>query len=553
MKKSIFAILFVAVIAGAFLAGSWHSRGDVGKNGSSQQGRQILYYVDPMNPAHTSKEPGPAPCGMPLEPVYSDDEKAGGPSLPPGAVKINSQKQQLIGVRVSSVEKTSGIHTLRTIARVAPDETRIYKLISGAPGFIREVSEATTGSYVKKDEWLAGFSSPDSLAAIQACIAVFNWTDRLKPDKGERSASSANEASNLQQRVEKLQDLGISAFQIEEIKQTREIPRRIKILSPVDGFVLSRNVSPDQRFDRGAEWYRVADLSRVWIVADVFEREAQHIKPGMSAKISLPHQGKIFKGTVTQVPPQFDSATRTLKVRLETDNPGFVLRPDMFVDVEFQIAFPPAITVPSDAVLDTGLKKTVFVDLGGGYFDPRTVETGWRFDDRVEVVKGLALGEKIVVSGNFLIDSESRMKLAAEGLCETPENDPMNGKEVNAGKAKKEGLTITFEGKTYYFSSAETKVEFEKGHGLREGKVSGKEPSGAFVLKKQEVMNGFILDPVCGMVYAEEKMKASKYKSEYRGITYYLCSDWCKSHFDADPVRYVKTEEKTAAAAPKKK
>lgn len=164
---------------------------------------------------------------------------------------------------------------------------------------------------------------------------------------------------------------------------------------------------------------------------------------------------------MSQVLPQFDPATRTLKVRLEADNPGYALRPDMFVDVELPIGFPATIAVPVDAVVDSGLKKTVFVDRGEGFFEPRQVETGWRFDDRVEIVKGLKPGEQIVVSGNFLIGSESRLKAEAAGMY-APVKDPVCGMEVDKSKAKAAGRTVEFHGKTYFFCSDRCERDFEK-------------------------------------------------------------------------------------------
>jgi Cu(I)/Ag(I) efflux system membrane fusion protein len=158
----------------------------------------------------------------------------------------------------------------------------------------------------------------------------------------------------------------------------------------------------------------------------------------------------------------FDPSTRTLKVRLEADNPGFTLRPDMFVDVEHTVTMPPAVTVPVDAVLDSGLKKTVFVEPGPGRFEPREVETGRYFDGRVEIVTGLKPGERIVVSGNFLIDSESRMKTATEAMSGTGSIDPSCGMMVDEGKSKEAGLTSVHQGKTYYFCSPECKQNFDK-------------------------------------------------------------------------------------------
>jgi multidrug efflux pump subunit AcrA (membrane-fusion protein) len=164
-------------------------------------------------------------------------------------------------------------------------------------------------------------------------------------------------------------------------------------------------LGPETFFDR------IADLRRVWILADVFGPEAEYIRPGMVAHVSLPGRRRSFDARVSSdVLPQFDATSQSVKVRLEADNPGSLLRPDMFVDVDLVITLPPTIAVSADAVLDTGLKKTVFVERSAGVFEPRAVETGWRFGGRVEIVNGLIPGDRIVVSGTFLLDSESRMR-----------------------------------------------------------------------------------------------------------------------------------------------
>jgi multidrug efflux pump subunit AcrA (membrane-fusion protein) len=330
-------------------------------------------------------------------------------------VKIGPEKQQLIGVRVSPVEKAPGTRTLRLLGRVVPDETRVYRLNAGIDGTIREVSRVTTGSQVKKDQLLATFSAPNATSAINMYIVNSGAADRVRrAGEGSVEALAGPLASaNLRQRVDQLQNLGMSILQMEEIRRTGEFPESIKIVAPADGFVLSRNVSAGLKFDRGTEWYRIADLSRVWIVADLFENDAPYLRPGARAQVSLSNRGKTLPARVSEVLPLFDAATRTLKVRLEADNPGSLLRPDMFVDVELLITLAPTIAVPADAVLDSGRKQTVFVDRGEGFFEPRQVETGWRFGGRVEIVNGLTPGERIVVSGTFLLDSESRMRPAA--------------------------------------------------------------------------------------------------------------------------------------------
>jgi len=180
----------------------------------------------------------------------------------------------------------------------------------------------------------------------------------------------------------------------------------------VDGFVLKRNVSPGLRFDRGFEFYRIADLNRVWILADVYRDQLPFIRRGASARISSTEVSRALTATVSASEPIFDEATLTLKVRLETANPNLALKPGMFVDVEFPVNLPPALVVPADAIVDSGLSKTVFVECGEGNFVPRVVETGWRIGGDVQVTKGITAGERIVISGTFLVDSESRMKAA---------------------------------------------------------------------------------------------------------------------------------------------
>jgi RND family efflux transporter MFP subunit len=398
MKKAAYSALLFVLIGAAFLVGSWYKPQATVTAGT----REMASDAAVTRSGHTQDMPGSST------------------SFSPGAMKISPEKQQLIGVQVSPVERTSGTRTLRLFGRVAPDEARVYKLNAGGEGFIREVSPVTTGSRVEKGQALASFSAPDFVTSIQVYILALNAADRV-------TDANNTAASNLRQRVEKLQNLGMSDLQIEEIRQTREIPAAIRIVAPADGIVLARNVSPGQKFERGAEWYRIAGLGRVWILADVFENEAHYLRPRVRAQVSLPHQRKTLPARVTEVLPQFDAATRTLKVRLEADNPGYVLRPEMFVDVELPITLPPTIAVPADAVIDSGLRKTVFVERGDGIFEARQVETGWRFGDSVEIVEGLAPGERIVTSGTFLLDSESRMKSASAGTTSGRGQAPPTG------------------------------------------------------------------------------------------------------------------------------
>jgi Cu(I)/Ag(I) efflux system membrane fusion protein len=414
LKNSSWLILLLLLIAGAFSAGSWYSRPWAVTPGA-QQAKEAIGQADPTHAGQ--QPPGIAVASAtPTEPAHVHR----GPAHPGRAtVAVTVERQKLVGVHVSPVERAAGAQALRTFGRVAPDETRVYRLNAGIDGFIREVSTVTTGSQVKKDQLLATFFAPNSIQIIQQYIGVLAARDHARKSAAEGSVEAQTAplaALNLQQRVAQLRNLGMSALQMEEIGRTRQVPESITIVAPIDGFVLARNVSPDLRFDRGAEWYRIADLRRVWILADVFENDAQYLRPGVRAQVFLPNQRKPLPARVAEVLPQFDPATRTLKVRLEADNPGYFLRADMFVDVELPVTLPPTISVPVDAVLDSGLKKTVFVERAEGVFEPRQVETGWRFGDRVEIVKGLTPGERIVTAGAFLLDSESRMRPAAVGV-----------------------------------------------------------------------------------------------------------------------------------------
>jgi membrane fusion protein, copper/silver efflux system len=436
VKKILYVLLLFSFSAGTFFAGSWYNQRKMSAN-NRHSAPKPLYYVDPMHPAYRSDKPGIAPdCGMQLEPVYAGSPlvtvSQSASSLPPGSVRIDPQRQQLFGVRVGPVEETSGSYKIRLLGRVAADEGKIYKINAGIEGYIQDVSSATTGSFVRKNQELATFSSPMATMTIQTYMLNLGAEDRFKKSAAEGSVESQSLAStnaNLQQRTQQLQNLGMSSLQMEEIRRTRQFPDAIQIVSPVDGFVVARNVSPGQKFERDMEWYRIADLRRVWVVADVFENEAQYLRPGVQVRVSLPGQNVTFAGRVSNVLPQFDAATRTLKARIEVENQGYALRPDMFVNVELPVPFSRALVIPADAVLDSGLKKTVFIEHSNGVFSARVVETGRRLDNRVEIVKGLKAGERIVVSGNFLVSSESRLQEAAETYA--PAASPQTNTEAS--------------------------------------------------------------------------------------------------------------------------
>ena len=434
MRKTYLAAFAVLIIL-SFAAGRHFGPGTASaKTGT----RRVLYWVDPMHPAYKSDKPGIAPdCGMQLEPVYADASGASpaaessSASLPPGTVNIDLEKQQLVGISLATVKPTSGTSTLRVPGRVAADETRVFRLNAGSDGFVRETFQDAVGTPVKKDQRLASFYAPEFLTVAGGYISTT-----------ERNAGAAAQTALLgtQNWADRLRNLGMSDAQIKQLGETRKIPETVYIVAPVDGFILSRNLSAGMKFDRATEFYRIADLSKVWIVASVFENEARYFRPGVMARISLPDGERSFSARVSQVLPQVDAASRTVQVRLEADNPGFRLRPEMYVDVELPVSLPAGLSVPLDALLDSGLNQRVFVDRGNGWFEPRVVQTGWRFGDRVEIVKGLAAGERVVASGTFLVDSESRLKTAAGGMHYPAATQPQEPKNQRASAGAMRGV-----------------------------------------------------------------------------------------------------------------
>ena len=412
MNKTAAVAAVFLIALGAFVTGRY-----TGKPGSRSEHpgtRRVLYYVDSMHPSYRSDKPGIAPdCGMPLEPVYEGDDSTAKLQLPAGAVSVSQEKQQLIGVRVETVQKNSGSGLIRTTGRVVVEDTRVYRINSGMEGFIRETFNDSVGVMVKKDQKLATFYGPDSLSVASGFLAATERVPGATGKDGSRTvpfpgAVSKQGVSSLQGYTDRLRNLGMSDVQIKQMAESGRIPESIDIVAPVDGFILARNITPRQHFDHATEFYRIADLSRVWILADIFGSDAQNIRPGAIARVTLSGRGKTMTARVSDVLPEVDPATRTLKLRLEADNPGLELRPEMFVDVEFKGKAAKGLTVPQEAVLDSGRQKIVYVETSEDVFEPRAVELGNAQGDRVTVLRGLEEGDRIVTSGNFLVDSYRR-------------------------------------------------------------------------------------------------------------------------------------------------
>ena len=459
MQRRSLIIVVVMISAAAFGAGYLISPGSNGGGGGGGGDREVLYYVDPMNPSFRSPEPGTAPCGMALEPVYADG--GGGDAAAKGIINVRADRQQLIGVTTSTAVHATVPHELRLLGTVEVDETRLYDISSITEGWIREITDATTGSFVRKSQVLAKFYSRDAYNPQQSFIYALNNMDR-EVRTGQRAPDQGTPfEKNILNTTQALLNVGMTQEQIDRIKKTRKEEFLVDIRSPADGFILERNVFLGGAFKPTTTLYMVADLGVVWILADAFETDEQFLQPGAKAMISHPSLDHDLEAVVSDVLPEFSSATRTLKVRLEVRNPGFKLRPGMFVDVIQPVELGPALTVPRSAVLDSGSRQMVFIDKGEGNLEARKVTTGWRYGDRVEILSGLKNGDEVVTSGNFLLDSESRMRSAGADPVTEVSIDPICGMEVEHARAKARDLTSEHNGETIYFCNPNCKKTFD--------------------------------------------------------------------------------------------
>ena len=411
MKKFAILLLIAAAFAGGFGYGRWYAR-----PGTAPGERKPVYWVDPMHPWYKSDKPGTAPdCGMKLVPVFAGEEaryERRANKLPEGTVQITPEKQKLIGVELATAQYENSTGSVRAVARVALNETKVAKVQSKLEGWIDQVFVDSTGKAVQQGEPLLTIYSPEALATQQDyLLAIRAQRDMHDNPVHEMLGSTENMVAAAKKRME-LWD--ISDRQIAQIGSTGQPIKSLTLSAPISGFVMERNAFAKQRVMGDTVLYTLADLSTVWVMADVFEYEAAAIRVNQRATLTLAYlPGRTFRGRVSYILPQVDATTRTLKVRIEFENPGFVLKPEMYGEVEFQTGGARKLVVPRTAVLNSGDRQVVFVDGGNGNFEPRNVKLGTQMEGRTEILSGLKAGENVVVSGNFLMDSESQLKTAA--------------------------------------------------------------------------------------------------------------------------------------------
>jgi RND family efflux transporter MFP subunit len=392
---------------------------DDAASNASPDGRRVLYYRDPKAPTFTSTTAGTNPgTGNALEPVYAATPDAA-PSHA-GAVRIPLDRQQLAGVTYALVEPTDVGRTLRTAGKVAYDETKVQHVHARVDGWVEKVFVNFTGQLVEKGQPMLTIYSPEMLASQEELLLARRAREVMQKSPLDTGAQQGEALFQAARR--RLQLWNLTDVQIEQVLATGQPIRDITLHAPAGGFVLERNAFPNQRVTAEVDLYTLADLGTVWVMADVYEADLSDVRAGAPARILLPSTSgtTVITARATYVQPAVDPTTRTLKVRLEARNPGMRLRPEMFVDVEFPLAGSRRLTVPADAVLNSGERQVVFVDLGDGYLLPRAVQTGERVGDRLVIIDGLAEGERVVASGTFLIDAESQLKAALGAIAASP-------------------------------------------------------------------------------------------------------------------------------------
>lgn len=479
MKRG-FAISIGFVVVVACVVGLVRSAGKRPDAGGPVQ-RRILYYVDPMHPAYRSDKPGIAPdCGMDLEPVYEDQARNIQPSPVRGTVTLGSNQVRLLGIQLETARRSTSVRTIRTTGRVVADENHLYRIQAGFDGWVDSLNNNPPGAMVHRDEILASLYGPEVRNAENNYLSFVSGVQRLKQNMSESDVKNIEDSGHINE--EQLRLLGMGDTQIRELGNSRRASSMVHLVAPGDGVVLLRNLSQHQRFERGSELYRIADLRKVWIMADAHGGDGDW-KPGSRVHVHVPELSRTLEAVVANSTPLFDEPSRSLKIRLEADNPGMLLRPDMFVDVVFEAPTLPGLTIPAEAVVDSGTRKIVYVQTGEGVFEPRPVQIGDRIDNRVQVTEGLTEGESVVISGNFLLDSESRMRLAAE-----------------------------------------PKVDL----------VDKSAPPPATDMKSMAEPD--MKDPVCGMTLKPSQVA---FRENYKGRTVKFCSDSCRRKFLADPKQYA--------------
>ena len=418
--KHILILLAVTLI----VAGAWKlgfQQGMKREVSAPSGSRQPLFYRNPMNPAITSSAPAKDEMGMDYIPVYAEDAAAPAKSLKEqaedffsddtgvpglGAVMMTDQGIQLSGVQVVEAVQENIRRVLRTVGLVVPDETRIHRVQTRVGGWVESLFINYTGQLVQKGSPVLSLYSPELLSSQEEFVKAGNLFSHLSSDPQGRA--SANELKRSARRRLELFDVP-TAF-IDILERTGKPQRTVTLLSSADGFVTAKDIFPGQEVKAGMEIYTVTDLTVVWVDADVYEYEIRDVHVGQEGVLTTTFDPTIQRvGNIAFIYPTVNRESRTLKLRFNFDNRDLRLKPGMFVDINLNVDYGESIVIPDSAVMDSGTRQVVFVDRGGGRFEPRLVKTGARSDGKTQVLSGVKAQERVVVRANFLLDSESRL------------------------------------------------------------------------------------------------------------------------------------------------
>ena len=371
---------------------------------------KLLYYRNPMGLPDTSPTPKKDPMGMDYIPVYEGEDTDGDSGL-----KISAEKIQKMGVKAEAARMQVLDKTVRASGRVEIDESRTYTVTAKFEGFIERLHVNTTGQPVGRGQPLFEVYSPELVSAQREYAIAAQGVGKLNEAGGEAQAAMKQLADSSLQR---LKNWDISEEQIKALSKSGVARRTLSFRSPVAGIVTEKKAVQGMRFMPGEALFQIADISAVWVQADVFEQDIGAVSADQKARVKInAYPGEIFEGRIAYVYPTLKAETRTVPVRIELANPKGRLKPSMFAEVEIPVAgAAPVVTVPNSAVIDSGNKQVVIVQLGEGRFEPRPVRLGQRGADFVQVLEGVREGEMVVTAANFLIDAESNLKAALGGM-----------------------------------------------------------------------------------------------------------------------------------------
>jgi Cu(I)/Ag(I) efflux system membrane fusion protein len=375
--------------------------------------RKVLYYRNPMGLTDMSPTPKKDSMGMAYLPVY-----AGAADDDAGTVTISPGKIQTLGVRTEIVATRIVARTVRAVGTVQFDERHLAVVNPKFEGWIEKLNVNTTGQAVRRGEPMLEVYSPDLVAAEQEYLIA---RDAMMHMEHADASARAGAVSLRDAALTRLRNWDIPAGEVDQLARTGKVMRTLTLRAPADGVVTDKIAVAGMRFAPGDTLFRIADLSRMWLIADIFEQDLASVRIGAPARITVAaYPAQIFTGTVTFIYPTVSRETRTARVRIELPNPDALLKADMYGQVEIGTAVDaaPVVAVPDSAVIDGGTTQTVLIELGEGRYQPRKVKLGTHGDGYVEVLEGVTQGEKVVVGANFLIDAESNLRAALQSFTQ---------------------------------------------------------------------------------------------------------------------------------------